>query len=804
MSFKPLKMLLLPAAIALVSAPLYAEENEARLTNVVVSAAGYEQKLTEAPASISIIGEAELRSRPYLTLLDAVRELEGVDVGETNDKTGQGSISIRGMGSDYTLVLIDGKRQNNHGNIYPNNFGGNQFSNMPPLEAIERIEVIRGPASTLYGADAMGGVINIITKPIRDSWGGSISHSRTFQTDDSFGNDITTDAYFSGPLIENTLGMAIRGSVYNRLESNPVFNDVVDPNGEKHSRALGFGSGGKTVDNENTSIGASLVWTPTSKQKIAFDIDSYKQQYDNSPLIDDQGKLGYPLGTVDSIDTIWAETGSCEGAEGKDEQKCTAAGGTWETQVTPRTGYAADQEFTRETMAITHEGEWSFGSSFVSLQQVKTNNTGRTLPFTVAERQKLQEMFDGTGAYLNMSEKDRKTAAEEAFLPRPARTMESQQYVLDAKLDVPFELLGQHTAVVGGQVIRGELSDDVFGLENSNAGQVQEHNMWSLFAEDTWYVLEPVAVTAGVRYDNHELFGSHVSPHLYGVYNITHNWTLKGGVSTGFKTPNTTDLYDGVVGFGGQGTMPLYGNSDLKPEISTSNEVALYWQHPVERHGFNVTVFQNKFKDKITSQPCGGTTGIACTAVGDYQNLGYTNSNKALNIDEVVLEGVEVAGRIQLTDSIGWRSNYTYTDSEQKSGIYEGYPLNGTAKHMHNSTLDWQMRDNLNLFLTMETRAKRFRGFGRGNVLNAGKDGTEYFKSYDVFHLGMSWQLSEQVTLNGRINNLLDTDFTSYKVDFVDVNGNGNYNDKGDITYYDDYNNKDKRRNVWLSMNVVF
>lgn len=775
----------LPLALASLSTSALADDVSTELTDVVVSAAGFEQKLTEAPASISIIGEDELRSRPYLTLLDAVRELEGVDIGETNDKTGQGSISIRGMGSDYTLVLIDGKRQNNHGNIYPNNFGGNQFNNIPPLEAIERIEVIRGPASTLYGADAMGGVINVITKPIQDNWGGSISHSRTLQSDNAYGNDITTDAYASGPLIEDTLGLAVRGSLYNRLESTPVFEDVVDPNGETHSRALGFGRGGKTVDNENTSFGASLTWTPTTEQKIAFDFDSYKQQYDNSPIISEDGSLSYPVGTVDSIDTIWAE--SRDG-----------------TQVAPSTGYAADQEFTRETMALTHEGDWSFGNSFVSLQQVKTNNNGRTLPFSVAERQKLQEMYDGTGAYAGMSEDDRKAAAVDEFLPRPARTMESQQYVLDAKLDVPFELAGQHTAIVGGQVIRGELSDDVFGLEESNAGQVQEHNMWSLFAEDTWYVLEPVAVTAGVRYDNHEMFGSHVSPHLYGVYNITHNWTLKGGVSTGFKTPNTTDLYNGVVGFGGQGTIPFYGNPDLKPETSTSKEVALYWQHPTERHGFNVTVFQNKFEDKIDSQPCGGNTGISCATTGDYADLGFSNSSKALNIDEVVLEGVEVSGRIQLTDSIGWRANYTYTDSEQKSGVFEGKPLNGTAKHMHNSTIDWQMRDNLAMYLTMETRDKRFRGFGRGNVINTGKGGDEYFKSYDVFHLGMSWQLSEQVTLNGRVNNLLDKDFTSYQVDFVDENGNGDYSDRNDIVYYDDYNNKDKRRNVWLSMNVTF
>src|SRR5690606_31074341 len=131
---------------------------------------------------------------PYLTLIDAVRDLEGVDVGETSDKTGQRTISIRGMGSDYTLALINGKRQNNHGDIYPNSFGGNQFNHIPPLDTVERIEVIRGPASTLYGADALGGVINIITKPVSPVWSGSATVGRSFQEDSRFGDDITFDA----------------------------------------------------------------------------------------------------------------------------------------------------------------------------------------------------------------------------------------------------------------------------------------------------------------------------------------------------------------------------------------------------------------------------------------------------------------------------------------------------------------------------------------------------------------------------------------------------------------------------------
>jgi len=234
------------AAIALALNGMAQAADDAReLETVVVSAAGFEQKIADAPASISVITKEELEKRPYMTLLDAVRDLEGVDIGETRDKTGQGTISMRGMGSDYTLILVDGKRQNNHGDIYPNSFGGNQFNHIPPLDAIERIEVIRGPASTLYGADAMGGVINIITKKVADKWQGSVSHSRTFESKDEFGDDVTTDFSVMGPLVSGKLGLALRGSFYNRLASNPTYESVTDPAGNVISRSLGFGGGAK-------------------------------------------------------------------------------------------------------------------------------------------------------------------------------------------------------------------------------------------------------------------------------------------------------------------------------------------------------------------------------------------------------------------------------------------------------------------------------------------------------------------------------------------------------------------------------
>ncbi|RZJ27418.1 MAG: TonB-dependent receptor, partial [Brevundimonas sp.] len=90
-------------ALLVAAGPALAQEAATQLDEVVVTAAGFEQKITDAPASISVITVEELQTRPYMTLLDAVRDLEGVDIGETRDKTGQGTISMRGMGSDYTL-----------------------------------------------------------------------------------------------------------------------------------------------------------------------------------------------------------------------------------------------------------------------------------------------------------------------------------------------------------------------------------------------------------------------------------------------------------------------------------------------------------------------------------------------------------------------------------------------------------------------------------------------------------------------------------------------------------------------------
>lgn len=112
------------------------------------------------------------------------------------------------MASKYTLFLINGKRVNTRETRPNSDNSGIEQGWMPPLESIERVEAVRGPMSSLYGSDAMGGVINVITKKISNarSWSGSLHADSTFQQHNDSGDLYQTNLYASGPLIDGLLG----------------------------------------------------------------------------------------------------------------------------------------------------------------------------------------------------------------------------------------------------------------------------------------------------------------------------------------------------------------------------------------------------------------------------------------------------------------------------------------------------------------------------------------------------------------------------------------------------------------------
>ena len=73
-----------------------------------------------------------------------------------------------------------------------------------------------------------------------------------------------------------------------------------------------------------------------------------------------------------------------------------------------------------------------------------------------------------------------------------------------------------------------------------------------------------------------------------------------------------------------------------------------------------------------------------------------------------------------------------------------------------------------------------------------------------MLNLSAQYRINDAVSVSARINNLLDEDFTSFRTTFADLNGDGVYSGTGEVTHTDDYNNKDKSRNLWLSLNIRF
>ena len=135
----------------------------------------------------------------------------------TNEGDNRKGVSIRGLDSSYTLILIDGKRVNSRNAV----FRHNDFDlNWVPVDAIERIEVVRGPMSSLYGSDALGGVVNIITKKIGQKWTGTLSADSTIQEHRDRGDTNNGQFYTSGPLVDGVLGLKAYGSVSKREKTN--------------------------------------------------------------------------------------------------------------------------------------------------------------------------------------------------------------------------------------------------------------------------------------------------------------------------------------------------------------------------------------------------------------------------------------------------------------------------------------------------------------------------------------------------------------------------------------------------------
>lgn len=145
-----------------VSVPLNAAETAASET-IIVTATRTEIPLSDAIVPVTVITREDIELSLATDLAELLRFQAGIDLGRSGGPGQATSIFMRGTESNHTLVLIDGIR------INPGTLGGAAIQHISP-EIIERIEIVKGARSALFGTDAIGGVINIITRRARDAY----------------------------------------------------------------------------------------------------------------------------------------------------------------------------------------------------------------------------------------------------------------------------------------------------------------------------------------------------------------------------------------------------------------------------------------------------------------------------------------------------------------------------------------------------------------------------------------------------------------------------------------------------------
>ena len=602
MTFKP--TLLTISLFSLFSQSALAQATgQDKIENITVTASGFEQLLSQAPASVSVIDRKQLAQRAYKDITDALRDVPGVTV------TGGGyrqDISVRGLPAQYTTILVDGKKQTGR-ESQPNGSGGYEQDWLPPLDSIERIEIVRGPMSTLYGSDAMGGVINIITRKNYRKWSGNLRAETKIQGNSDSGADSQIQLAFSGPLIENLLSITASGLYQKREE-----DDIERGYAEKELR----------------NMRTAFHLTPNTTDTLTFEY-----------ILQDQTRTSTPGKSL------------------------------------PERNSLSETESERHSYALTHEGKYKDLTSRSYVQQESVENVGRNIT--------IDNLVANTQWSLILNE--------------------------------------SHMVTLGAEFLEESLDD--FDTNSGDATNI-ENSQWSVYGEDEWRLTDKLAFTLGLRLDDNEQFNSQVSPRAYAVYNINDNWVLKGGVSTGYRTPELREMAEGWVQESRGGN--IYGNPALSPETTVNKEIALYFSGD-DGFEYSITAFHNDFDDKIAIATC---ELDVCLDDTDRYNI---------NIDEVESYGAELAARYNIGN---WSFNgaYSYTRSEQKTGANEGLPLVQQPKHLFTLNTTYRLSETGEIWSRWTVR-------GEETALTSVSSRSILSPGVGVFDIGYNTKLTRNIKL---------------------------------------------------------
>ena len=695
--------------LALISAFSHAAEEkaveQAEVDTVYVTA----EKQLQQSLGVSRISKDDIDKRPAANdISEFVRTMPGVNL-TGNTATGQRGnkrqIDLRGMGPENTLILIDGKPVNSRQSERISMRGERNTrgdSNWVPVEEIESITVLRGPAATRYGSGAMGGVVNIVTKKVSKEFKGQVNLYANQPQDSKEGATRRIGFNLSGPIIQDTLGFRIYGNL------NKTDADAADINaGHGNDSAAGV------EGVRNKDIAGRLQWKISPAQTLILD-SSYSRQ-----------------GNIYNGDT--------QNSNPRSALVNSLADNKAETARLYRSAYS-----------LTHDGAWDWGDTKNVISYERTVNSH--LPEGLAGGPE----GSYTGLDFVQSRLKNLRFSSEANIPFKLgvdNVLTVGAEFTDSKLDDPAS---------NTQGFKDQGKTDVFnGISATRGGKASQRN-WAAYVEDNISLTDKTHLIPAIRFDHNSDSGSNWSPALNFSHQIGENWLVKGGIARAYKAPNLYQTNpDFILYTRGQGC-PLnapnsvrcyyMGNSNLKPETSINKEIGLEFN----KNGWqaSATYFHNAYRNKIVI----GDQLIATSNIGNWL-LQWENTPKA------TISGIEGNLVIPLHDTLKWSNNFTYMHkSEDYQGnplsLVPKHTINSTLSWTPNERFD------ANLTFTHYGRTKprgvainrlERDGNPRAGVAALSSEHSQtQVGSYGIWGINAGYNWNKRVAVRGGISNLFD------------------------------------------------
>ena len=482
-------------SLAVISTFAQAEETQ-KLDEIQVTA---EQQVKQS-LGVSVVTAKDLERNPIENdASEIIAKQPGVTLSTNAPGGARGNkrqVDIRAMGPENTLILVDGKPvKSRNSECYGRNGTRNTRgdTNWVPADAIESIEVLRGPAAARYGSGAMGGVVNIKTKSPTSEYHGSVNLFTEQPEDGKEGYTNRLGFNVSGPLIKDVLGFRLYGNIAktqaDALDINSGEDAFVNNNAGTQDNTRYAGREGV----RNRDVAGQLVWNITPDQKLTFDAaysrqgNIYNGDTQNSSIL-----LNQAMKTSRDLALQHAETSTLY----------------------------------RQSYGLTHEGKWG----------VLDNRTYFTFDQTRNYHYPEGLLGSTEGAYNGLN--------KSVGLLR--------NYRFSNELYIPFALGNtSHMVTVGAEASRSELDDaasmtqtmQVYAIvpwlkDKGRSGKVAQ-NEWAAFLEDN--IMLPnnkTIVTPGIRFDSSINSKSNWSPSFNFSHQVSENWKIKGGVARSYKAPN--------------------------------------------------------------------------------------------------------------------------------------------------------------------------------------------------------------------------------------------------------------------------